>query len=89
MHTFNTYFLTTQYPFSILYLPSQIQMDIVYQKTGLKREFSRFLMYNFSTNINNHLICFEKIRIFFLNCLPMLKSDPIILISFRYQKELL
>ena len=36
--------LSTQYPFSILYLSPQIQMDIVYHK----REFSRFL------------ICFEK-----------------------------
>ena len=36
-------------------LPTQIQMDIVYRKTGFKREFSRFM-----TNINNHLICFEK-----------------------------
>ena len=34
-------FSTTQYPFSYLYLPTQIQMDIVCQKTGFKREFVR------------------------------------------------
>ena len=38
---------TTQYPFSILYLPTLIQMDIVYRKTGFKRKFSRFLMYKY------------------------------------------
>ena len=27
-------------PFSIHYLPTQIQMDIVYRKPGFKREFS-------------------------------------------------
>ena len=31
-------------------------MDIVYRKTGFKREFLKFLVYN----INNHMICFEK-----------------------------
>ena len=30
-------------------------MDILYRKIGIKREFSRFC-----TNINYHLICFEK-----------------------------
>ena len=35
----------TQYPFSIIYLPTQLEMDIVYRKTGFKCEFSRFLMY--------------------------------------------
>ena len=40
-------FSTTQYPFSILYLPTQIQMDIVYGKNGFKRECSRFLMYKY------------------------------------------
>ena len=30
---------TTQYPFQILYLPTQIKMNIVYRKTGFKREF--------------------------------------------------
>ena len=41
----NTYFSTTQYSFSILYLPTQIQMEILYRKPGFKREFERFLMY--------------------------------------------
>ena len=39
MRTFNTYFSTTQYPFSILYLPTQMQMDIVYQKPVLNISF--------------------------------------------------
>ena len=53
---FNTYFLTTQYPFSILYLLTQIQMNNVNQNVNsFKREFSRFL-------INNHLFCFEKAK---------------------------
>ena len=33
-------FLKAQYPFSILYLPTQIQMDIVYRKTRFKHEIS-------------------------------------------------
>ena len=37
-----------QYPFSILCLTTQIQMDIVYKKNDFKCE------------MNNHLICFEK-----------------------------
>ena len=32
MQIFNTNFWTKQYPFSILYLPTQIQIDIVYRK---------------------------------------------------------
>ena len=32
----------SQYPFRILYLPTQIQMHILYRKPGFKREFSRF-----------------------------------------------
>ena len=28
-------------------LPTQIQMNIVYRKTGFKHEFSRFLMYKY------------------------------------------
>ena len=47
MRTFNTYFSTTQYPFIILYLPTKIQMNFVYRKTGFKHEFSRFLMYKY------------------------------------------
>ena len=35
---------TTQHPFSILNLPTQIQMNIVHRKTGFKREFLRFLI---------------------------------------------
>ena len=35
----NTHNSTSQYPFSILYLPTQIQMDIVYQKNSFKRKF--------------------------------------------------
>ena len=31
--------------FSILYLTTQIQMDIVYRKTGFQHEFLRLLMY--------------------------------------------
>jgi hypothetical protein len=42
-----TYFSTTQYLFSILYLLTQIQMNIVYRKNGFKREISRFLMYKY------------------------------------------
>ena len=30
------HFLTTQYQLSILYLPTKIQMDIVFRKTGFK-----------------------------------------------------
>ena len=56
---FNNYFLTAQYPFSILYLPTQIQMDIIYRKTGFKREFSRFQMYK---NKYSHWICWFFIR---------------------------
>ena len=33
------HFSTTQYAFSIFYLPTQIQMDIVYPKPGFKRGF--------------------------------------------------
>ena len=44
---------TTQYPFSILYLPPQIQMDIVYREPCFKREFSR------CTKINIHLVCLK------------------------------
>ena len=49
---------TTQYPFSILYLPTQIQMDIVYRKLGFKREFSNFLIYKnlFRITINKYLM---------------------------------
>ena len=43
-----TPFSTTQYLFSILYLPTQIQMDIVYRKPG----FQDF----WCTKMNNHLI---------------------------------
>ena len=32
----------TQYPFSILYLPTQLQMYIVYRKTGFKSDFQDF-----------------------------------------------
>ena len=39
IHTFNTYFSTTQYPFSILYLHTQIQIDIVYRKPGFYASF--------------------------------------------------
>ena len=42
--------------FSIPYLPTQIQMDIVYRKAGFNCQFSRFVC----TKINDHLICFEK-----------------------------
>ena len=49
-----TYFKATQYPI-ILYMPTQILIDIEYQKTGFKRKFSRFL-----TNMNYHPICFEN-----------------------------
>ena len=38
---------STQYPFKILYLLTQLQMDIVYRKTGFKRNFSRFYMYKY------------------------------------------
>ena len=55
--TLNISFSTTQYPLSILYLPTQIQMNTVYQKTGFKCKFSSFLM---NININNHLYCFKK-----------------------------
>ena len=47
LRTFNTYFSTIQYQFSILYLPIQIQINIVYRKTDFKREFSRYLMYKY------------------------------------------
>ena len=61
MRTFNTYFSTTLYPFSILYLPKQIPMDIVNRKLVLNASFQEFLY----TNINNHLkyvliVFFEK-----------------------------
>ena len=36
---FNTCFSTTQYPFRIPYLSTQIKNDIVYHKTGFKRGF--------------------------------------------------
>ena len=39
-----TCFSSTQNQFRILYLPTQIQMDIVYQKLCFKHEFSRFLL---------------------------------------------
>ena len=48
---FNTNFLTSQYQFSILYLPTQKQL-----KPLLHASFQNFRF----TNINNHLICFEK-----------------------------
>ena len=57
IRTFNTYLSTTQYPFGILYLPKQIQMNIVYWKPGLKREFSSLLIYKnlFRIIINKYL----------------------------------
>ena len=42
IRTLNTHFSTPQYPFSILYLPTQMQMYIVSQKTDFKREFQYF-----------------------------------------------
>ena len=48
-------FSTVQYPFSLLYLFTQIHGHVLL-KTGFKSKFSRFLIYN----INNHLICFEE-----------------------------
>ena len=37
-----TPFFDNKYPFSILYLPTQIQMDIVYQKLVLNANFQDF-----------------------------------------------
>ena len=45
-----------QYPFRNLYLPTQIQMNIVYRKPVLNASFQDFLF----INKNNHQICFEK-----------------------------
>ena len=45
-------YLITQYPFRILYLFTHIQME----KPVLNASFQDF----WCTNINNHLICFEK-----------------------------
>ena len=53
----NTDSSTTQYPFRIFYLPSQKQTDIVYRTKILNESFLEDLR---STNINNHLISFEK-----------------------------
>ena len=39
--------LNTHLFFNILYLPTQIQINIVYRKPGFKCEFSRFLMYKY------------------------------------------
>ena len=56
LHLIYHHFSTTQYPFSIFYLPTQVQMGIVYQKNGFKREFSTFLMYLFwKKTINTYL----------------------------------
>ena len=52
IRTFNTYFSTTQYPFSILYLPHKYKW--ILWKTGFKRDFSRCI------KINNFQISFEK-----------------------------
>ena len=52
---------TTQYPFRILYLPTQIQMDIVYLKLGLNASFQDF----WCTNINNLLICLKSKKYIF------------------------
>ena len=50
--TFYNFFKTIQYPFRILYLPTQIRMAIVHQKPVLQ--------YFWCTYIDNHLICLEK-----------------------------
>ena len=49
--TFNTCFSTTQYPFRILYLSTQSQIDIVYGKPGFKCKFSRYPMYESDAKI--------------------------------------
>ena len=54
--TFSTCFLTEQYPFIILFNSTQIQMAIVYRKTGFEGGFKDFLF----TNINIFYIYFEK-----------------------------
>jgi hypothetical protein len=62
IHTYNTNFLTTQYPISILYYSTQIQMDILYKKKVLiKHKFQDF----WCTKVNNILICFENIQYVF------------------------
>ena len=58
---FNTNFSTTQYPYSILYLPTQIQMDVVYRKAVFKQEFLKFLMYK---ELNNYILRFIFIPFF-------------------------
>ena len=40
----------------VLYLPTQIKMDIVYRNPVLNASLQDFLC----TNMNNHLICIEK-----------------------------
>ena len=53
-HLTHNFRLGTQYAFSNLYLSTQIQMDIVYRKTGLKTSVFWW------TKLNNNLICFQK-----------------------------
>ena len=49
--------MTTQYPFSILYLPTQIQMDFVYQKNVLNANFQDFQMLKYMYMLNNFIYC--------------------------------
>ena len=50
----NTCFLTTQYPFSILYIPYKFKWLLCTKKNSFKIGFWKY------KNINNHPICFEE-----------------------------
>ena len=71
----------TQYPFSVLYLPKQIQIDIVYWKTGFKRKIYnvqiwiiiRFVLKKAKNSLHTTRIC----RRFQISDAKLYISNPI------------